>query len=71
MQVDNNLKHHILNKIEEHHVLSDGKCGVTAIDLCAEIGVEYSTAKPILNEMYKNKEFKIKDGINGYLLFKV
>ncbi len=64
------LKHQILNKIDEYHVKSGGLCGISAVEICQVLKVEYVDVREIFNQLFQEKKFKVREGKNGYLLFK-
>lgn len=65
------LKSKILKLIEENHVKSGGHCGISPVKLCQALKVDYPELKGSLNELYEEKLFKVRDGANGFLLFKI
>lgn len=60
----------ILREIEKRHNESGGHCGLMAVELCRNIGKDYSEVKGTLNRLNSEGKFKVRKGIHGYLLFK-
>lgn len=60
----------ILEIIGQANNSSGGKCGITPAKICLELDMEYKDVKESLNELFESEKIKVRDGINGYLLFK-
>lgn len=62
------MKQKILNLVNEYYDKKRG--GVTIIELIVKHNLKGSDIMPLITEMYNSGEIEIKEGINGYLLFK-
>lgn len=62
------MKQTILNLINEYYDKKRG--GVSIIQLIVKHNLKGSDIMPLITEMYNNGEIEIKEGVNGYLLFK-
>jgi len=60
----------ILDEINKKHKSSGGKCGLTPIQLCNNIGLSYTEIKETLNDLHQNNKIKVRYGVNSFLLFK-
>ncbi|MGH2666037.1 hypothetical protein [Flavobacterium sp.] len=56
--------------VSNYHEETNGSCGLAVNEIMRELSVEYKTLKPTLNEMFVGKKIKIRNGINGILIFK-
>lgn len=63
------MKTQALSLIKAHHDKSGGKCGMNIPDLQNSLETDWVTLKPILSELYTEKLIRIRNGINGKLLF--
>lgn len=64
------LKIYVTKAIDEHYSKTNGMCGLLIATLRYNLNVPYSELKPILTELYKEKFFHIRTGINGQMIFK-
>lgn len=63
------MEEKILEIVNEVHVKSAGKCGISAVKICEKLGVDYSEIKKPLNHLYDNDLIKVREGINSHLIF--
>ena len=56
--------------IDQKHQSSNGSCGILIPELAISIGVDHQTLNLILRELYAEKYFILKKGINGRMIFK-
>lgn len=50
---------------------SGGTCGLSIPDLQIQSEIPHDELKLILRELYDGKYFKVREGINGKLVFKI
>ncbi len=62
------MKQKIINLVNEYYDKKRG--GVSIIELIVNHNLKGSDLMPLITEMYNSGEIEIKEGINGYLLFK-
>lgn len=62
------MKQKIINLVNECYDKKRG--GVSIIQLITNHNLKGSDLMPLITEMYNNGEIEIKEGVNGYLLFK-
>lgn len=60
----------MLEIINKHHENTDGHCGLSVVKLSAISGLEIGEVKKKLNQLWEEKKIKVRDGINGKLIFK-
>lgn len=56
--------------IDKKHVEHDGKCGIYIPNLMRETELSIDNLNPILKELYSEKYFILRKGINGPMIFK-
>jgi len=56
--------------IDKKHVEYDGKCGIYIPNLMSETELSIDKLNPILKELYSEKYFILRKGINGPMIFK-
>ena len=56
--------------ITQKHQSSSGRCGLYIVDLQNELKLTDEELKPLLRELYDEKFFIIREGLNGKLLCK-
>ena len=56
--------------LDEHHTKSGGSCGITIPNVHLLSKIPYPKINQILKQLYEEKYFKLRKGINGHLLFK-
>ncbi|MFL1896826.1 hypothetical protein ACJRPK_14055 [Aquimarina sp. 2-A2] len=59
----------ILQALKAKSDTSGGHCGTYLVNLSHSTSIELKELKKALNELYKNKEIKIREGIHGKLIF--
>lgn len=59
----------IMAAIESYHNKTEGKCGLSFVNLILETGYGFEEIKPMLTELHKNKMFHVRKGINDKLFF--
>lgn len=59
-----------LKVIEENHILTNGSCGLSIVELMHRLGLDYQSLKPILNQLFVDKKIIVREGINHKLIFK-
>lgn len=64
------LKIDAMEAIKDHHSKTNVMCGLLIATLRYNLNVPYQELKPILTELYKEKFFHIRPGINGQMIFK-
>jgi predicted transcriptional regulator len=60
----------ILSEIDKRDRASGGKCGISPIEICQNLGVSYSEIKETLNELNQQQKINVRRGINSFLIFK-
>ncbi len=58
----------VLRKLKEQHDKSGGHCGLYLTELKRELNISQAKLKEELNELYKNKEISVCQGIHGKLI---
>lgn len=56
--------------IDRKHALSNGSCGLNITDLAFKTQLPYTELNPILKQLYDDKYFVLREGINGRMIFK-
>lgn len=56
--------------IDEKHKSSGGSCGIYIPDLALETQLPYAVLNPILKQLYDEKYFRLREGLNGKMIFK-
>jgi len=56
--------------IDKHHTKSDGSCGLPIPMLQIESEISNEELKVILRKLYEEKYFRLREGLNGKLIFK-
>lgn len=56
--------------INKRHKESEGKCGLPIPELQIESEISNEALKPILRQLYDDKYIKVREGLNGKLIFK-
>ncbi|MBC7845571.1 MAG: hypothetical protein H7Y10_03665 [Flavobacterium sp.] len=56
--------------IDQKHEKSNGSCGIYIPELSNETQLEYEALKPILKQLYEEKFFILREGLNGKMIFK-
>ena len=54
--------------ITQKHTTSSGRCGLYIVDLQNELKLTDEELNPLLRELYDEKFFVIREGLNGKLL---
>lgn len=60
----------VKNLIDKRHKESEGKCGLPIPELQTESKISNEDLKPILRKLYDEKYIKVREGLNGKLIFK-
>lgn len=60
----------VKNIIDKKHAASEGSCGTPIPDLQQESEIEHEDLKVILRQLYDQKYIKVREGLNGKLIFK-
>lgn len=64
------MKEKVLYEIEKKHKSSGGKCGSLLISLIQSCEISYEELRDCLNSLYAENKIKVREGINGKLIFK-
>lgn len=56
--------------IDGKHKSSGGSCGMYVPDLSKETELTYAVLRPILKQLYDEKYFILREGLNGKMIFK-
>lgn len=56
--------------IDNYHSKTEGRCGLTIPDIQKSSGLENEELKNILRKLYNEKYIKVREGLNGKLIFK-
>jgi transcription initiation factor IIE alpha subunit len=56
--------------IDINHETTEGMCGLTIPDLQEKSGIKMEKLKIILRQLYEEKYIKVREGLNGKLIFK-
>lgn len=56
--------------ITQKHQSSSGRCGLYIVDLQNELKLTDEELKPLLRQLYYEKFFIVREGLNGNLLCK-
>ncbi|RDY57569.1 hypothetical protein [Flagellimonas nanhaiensis] len=64
------IRQKILEIIDKKHKSSNGHCGVSPVALKFGIEAGYKSIAEQLNYLHENNMILVRNGINGYLLFK-
>jgi len=59
----------VLELITKHQQNTNNKCGVPVPLILIECATSYELLKPILNSLFTEKKIKVREGINGKLIF--
>jgi len=51
------------------HDLTNGKCGITMINIMDATGEDWKKLEPHLRQLHQEKYFRVRKGINGNLYF--
>lgn len=68
--MDKELVSRVLCVIEEKHNKSNGKCGISPLNVSEKLEMKYVDLKEVFNHLYQTNQIKVRKGINSYLLFK-
>lgn len=60
----------VKNIIDKKHAASEGSCGTPIPELQQESEIKYEDLKVILRQLYDEKYIKVREGLNGKLIFK-
>jgi len=60
----------IKSEIDKKFKESRGNCGIYFADLCIKINIDFEHIRPFLEQLYKEKYFIIREGLNGKMIFK-
>lgn len=63
------MKDEILNIIKKKHRLSGGHCGQSLVTLQREASIGFIELREILNQLWREKEITIAEGVNNKLIF--
>jgi len=55
--------------ITNKHLSSGGHCGLTINQIRNQLNCDMNELKQVMNELFKDNQIKIKDGIHGKLIF--
>jgi hypothetical protein len=55
--------------IIDKHNSSNGSCGISALSIAISLNCQFSEINNDLLQLHKEKFFKVREGINGKLLF--
>lgn len=61
----------ILSLITDHHNLTGGHCGLTAVKISQRTGIDLTSVRKELNKLYQAKEIEVRDGAHGKLVRKL
>ncbi len=56
--------------VDEYHTSTEGKCGLSIPDIQNKSGLNIDDLKSILRQLYDEKHIKVREGLNGKLIFK-
>ncbi|MFH6944632.1 hypothetical protein [Flavobacterium sp. FlaQc-50] len=56
--------------VDKKHISSEGRCGLPIPDLQIESNISNEDLKVILRKLYDDKYIKVREGLNGKLIFK-
>jgi len=59
----------IMKSIKDYQEATGSKCGLPHVQLIKNIGLSTKEAAPFLRELYDNKEFHVRQGLNDKLYF--
>ena len=63
------MKYEILNIIKKKHRLTGGHCGHSLVTLQRESSIGFIELREILNQLWREKEITIAEGVNNKLIF--
>ena len=63
------MKDDVEKLLIDKKIKSGGHCGTYVPDILNQLGIDYKTAKPILNGLFKEGKIIIKPGSKGKLIF--
>lgn len=69
MQI-NKQEEKVLKVISDYHDKTDGKCGISAMQIAKELNTTFLELRETLNNLNDKKAFTIRNGINHILIFK-
>jgi hypothetical protein len=55
--------------IIDRHKSSNGSCGISALSIAISLDIQFAELKPILNLLHQEDFLKVRNGINGKLIF--
>jgi hypothetical protein len=55
--------------IIDRHKSSNGNCGISVLSIAFSLDIQFAELKPILNLLHQEDFFKVRNGINGKLIF--
>lgn len=56
--------------IDKKHKDSNGSCGISIPDMALQSRLSNKELNPILKQLYAEKYFILREGVNGKLIFK-
>lgn len=56
--------------IDKNYIKSEGKCGLPIPELQIESEIPNEALKVILRQLYDEKYFRLREGLNGKMIFK-
>jgi len=56
--------------IDKKHADSNGSCGTSIPDMAFQTCLSHDELNPILKQLYADKYFVLRNGINGKMIFK-
>ncbi len=62
------MRGQVIEIITNKHLSSGGNCGLTITQIRSQLNCDLQELKKVLNELFKDNQIKIKDGIHGKLI---
>lgn len=56
--------------IDQYHIQTEGMCGMPMPDIQKESELTLDELKSVLRQLYDKKLIKVREGVNGKLIFK-
>ncbi len=64
------MEEKVFQLIKDYHDKTNGKCGLLIVTIQNELKTDYETLRNILKKLHADKKIKVREGINGKLIFK-
>lgn len=64
------LKEKVKHIVDENHTITDGMCGITIPYIQKKAESTHEELKLILRQLYDEKYIRVREGLNGKLIFK-